>query len=127
MISVQSISKSFGEITALDNINLEVHEGEIFGLIGPDGAGKTTLIRILTTLLLPDNGSATVMGLDVVKKYRPLRRQFGYMPGRFSLYEDLTVEENLELFASIFACHRHHSPKQLIKKSWDWECVSIFA
>ena len=102
MISVQAISKSFGEITALDNINLKVHEGEIFGLIGPDGAGKTTLIRILTTLLLPDNGSATVMGLDVVKKYRPLRRQFGYMPGRFSLYEDLTVEENLELFASIF-------------------------
>ncbi|MCK5466975.1 MAG: ABC transporter ATP-binding protein, partial [Cyclobacteriaceae bacterium] len=83
-------------------INIDVNGGEIFGLIGPDGAGKTTLIRILTTLLLPDSGSARVMNLDVIKEFRRLRRVFGYMPGRFSLYEDLTVEENLELFASIF-------------------------
>jgi len=102
MIKINSISKSFGEVKALQHINLEVDKGEIFGLIGPDGAGKTTLIRILTTLLLPDSGTAQVMGMDVIKDYRPLRRLFGYMPGRFSLYEDLTVEENLELFASIF-------------------------
>lgn len=102
MIKINSISKSFGEIKALQHIDLEVAKGEIFGLIGPDGAGKTTLIRILTTLLLPDNGTAQVMGMDIIKDFRPLRRLFGYMPGRFSLYEDLTVEENLELFASIF-------------------------
>ncbi len=102
MIQIHGISKSFGNVVALQDINIEVQEGEIFGLIGPDGSGKTTLIRILTTLLLPDSGTATVMGLDVVKEYKNLRRVFGYMPGRFSLYEDLTVEENLELFASIF-------------------------
>lgn len=102
MIHINSINKSFGNVKALNDINIDVNEGEIFGLIGPDGAGKTTLIRILTTLLLPDSGSASVMNLDVVKEFRQLRRIFGYMPGRFSLYEDLTVEENLELFASIF-------------------------
>lgn len=102
MIHINSINKSFGNVKALNDINIDVNEGEIFGLIGPDGAGKTTLIRILTTLLLPDSGSASVMNLDVVKEFRRLRRVFGYMPGRFSLYEDLTVEENLELFASIF-------------------------
>lgn len=102
MIHINSINKSFGNVKALNDINIDVNEGEIFGLIGPDGAGKTTLIRILTTLLLPDSGSASVMNLDVVKEFRQLRRVFGYMPGRFSLYEDLTVEENLELFASIF-------------------------
>jgi len=89
-------------VKALDAINIEVSDGEIFGLIGPDGAGKTTLIRILTTLLLPDSGVAKVMNLDVVKEFRHLRKVFGYMPGKFSLYEDLTVEENLQLFASIF-------------------------
>jgi len=102
MISVRSISKSYGKVAALKEINLSVNEGEIFGLVGPDGAGKTTLIRILTTLILADSGEAKVMGLDVVKDYKKLRRIFGYMPGRFSLYEDLTVEENLQLFASIF-------------------------
>lgn len=102
MIKIDSINKSFGDIYALHDINIEVNAGEIFGLIGPDGAGKTTLIRILTTLLLPDSGTAQVMNMDVVKDYKMLRREFGYMPGRFSLYEDLTVEENLELFASIF-------------------------
>lgn len=102
MIHIDSISKSYGEVKALDDINIEVNDGEIFGLIGPDGAGKTTLIRILTTLLLPDSGVAKVMNLDVVKEFRHLRKVFGYMPGKFSLYEDLTVEENLQLFASIF-------------------------
>lgn len=102
MIQIRGINKSFGEVRALQDINIEVQKGEIFGLIGPDGSGKTTLIRILTTLLLPDSGMASVMGLDVVKEYKILRRVFGYMPGRFSLYEDLTVEENLQLFASIF-------------------------
>ena len=102
MISVRSISKSYGKVAALKEINLSVNEGEIFGLVGPDGAGKTTLFHILTTLILADSGEAKVMGLDVVKDYKKLRRIFGYMPGRFSLYEDLTVEENLQLFASIF-------------------------
>ena len=102
MIKVSSLNKSYGDIKALQDISFVVEKGEIFGLIGPDGAGKTTLIRILTTLILPDNGNAEVMGMDVIKNYRPLRRLFGYMPGRFSLYEDLTVEENLDLFASIF-------------------------
>lgn len=102
MIKINSICKSFGHIEALQDINIEVNAGEIFGLIGPDGAGKTTLIRILTTLLLPDSGTAEVMKMDVVRDFKILRREFGYMPGRFSLYEDLTVEENLELFASIF-------------------------
>lgn len=102
MIEVYEVSKSFGSVKALQNITLQVESGEIFGLIGPDGAGKTTLIRILTTLLLPDEGSAKVLSRDVIEDYVMLRRLFGYMPGRFSLYEDLTVEENLELFASIF-------------------------
>ncbi len=89
-------------ITALNNISFSVKEGEIFGLIGPDGAGKTSLFRILTTLLLADSGSATVCGLDVVKDFRQIRKQVGYMPGRFSLYQDLTVEENLRFFATVF-------------------------
>lgn len=102
MIHINSISKSYGDVKALNDISFDVSKGEIFGLIGPDGAGKTTLIRILTTLLLPDSGTAEVMNLDVVKEFRHLRKIFGYMPGKFSLYEDLTVAENLQLFASIF-------------------------
>ena len=86
----------------MDGISLNVREGEIYGIIGPDGAGKTSLFRILATLLLPDGGRATVDGLDVVKDYRELRRRIGYMPGRFSLYQDLSVEENLQFFASVF-------------------------
>ncbi|MCE7922659.1 MAG: ABC transporter ATP-binding protein [Haliscomenobacteraceae bacterium CHB4] len=101
-IEAKNLSKSYGKVQAIKNINLSVNEGEIFGLIGPDGAGKTTLFRILTSLLLPDSGSATVAGLDVVKDYKQLRTAIGYMPGRFSLYQDLTVEENLEFFASVF-------------------------
>jgi len=101
-ISLQHISKSYGDLKAIDNISFDVKEGELFGLIGPDGAGKTTIFRILTTLLLADEGEATVAGYDVVKDYIDIRNHVGYMPGRFSLYQDLTVEENLEFFATIF-------------------------
>lgn len=101
-ISVKNISKSYGEIQALKDLSFEVGQGEIYGIIGPDGAGKTTLFRILTTLILADSGTATVCGLDVVKDYKEIRNQIGYMPGKFSLYQDLTVEENLHFFATIF-------------------------
>lgn len=101
-IIVENISKSYGKTKALQNISLKVKEGELFGIIGPDGAGKTTLFRILTTLLIPDEGTATVMGKDVVKEYKYIRNNVGYMPGRFSLYQDLTVLENLNFFATIF-------------------------
>ncbi len=89
-------------VTAVDNISFEVEEGELFGLIGPDGAGKTSLFRILTTLLLPESGSANVLGFDVAHDWKNIRHIVGYMPGRFSLYQDLSVEENLEFFATIF-------------------------
>ena len=101
-VLVNDVSKSFGETEALKHISLSVDKGELFGIIGPDGAGKTTLFRILTTLLIPGSGNATVEGFDVVGQYREIRRIVGYMPGRFSLYQDLTVEENLKFFASIF-------------------------
>ncbi|GAB4497278.1 MAG: hypothetical protein OHK0019_30600 [Saprospiraceae bacterium] len=101
-IITKNLSKSYGSVQAIKDINLSVQEGEIFGLIGPDGAGKTTLFRILTSLILPDKGSASVAGLDIIKDYKQLRQVIGYMPGRFSLYQDLTVEENLEFFASVF-------------------------
>ena len=101
-ISLQHISKSYDQLKAVDDISFEVKEGELFGLIGPDGAGKTTIFRILTTLLLADEGEATVAGYDVLKDYKEIRNHVGYMPGRFSLYQDLTVEENLEFFATIF-------------------------
>lgn len=101
-IEVRNLFKKYGEIKALDDISFDVKKGEIFGFIGPDGAGKTTLFRILTTLLLPDGGSAIVEGFDVVKEYKKIRKIVGYMPGRFSLYMDLTVEENLRFYATIF-------------------------
>lgn len=101
-VHINRISKSYNGRKALDNINLDVKKGELFGFIGPDGAGKTTLFRILTTLLLPDEGFATVEGYDTVKDFKAIRRITGYMPGRFSLYQDLSVEENLAFFASIF-------------------------
>ena len=101
-LSCNNIEKSFGKVSALKNITFEVNRGEIFGVIGPDGAGKSTLFRILTTLLLADKGSATVDGFDVVKNYREIRNIVGYMPGKFSLYQDLTVEENLRIFATLF-------------------------
>ena len=101
-ISIQHISKSFKDVQALKDVSFEVKEGELFGLIGPDGAGKTTLFRVLTTLLLADEGTATVANYDVVENYKDIRESVGYMPGRFSLYQDLTVAENLEFFATIF-------------------------
>jgi len=101
-LSCLNISKSYGQVKALHDITFYVQQGEIFGVIGPDGAGKSTLFRILTTLLLPDTGSATVEGFDVVKDYKKIRKIVGYMPGRFSLYQDLTVEENLRIFATLF-------------------------
>ena len=104
MLEIQThhISKSWGTVRAVQDISIEVRAGEVFGLIGPDGAGKTTLFRILTSLILPDAGTATVAGLDVVREYKQLRQIIGYMPGRFSLYQDLTVEENLGFFANVF-------------------------
>jgi len=104
-IQAQNLSKSYGTIRAVQDISFDVQAGEVFGLIGPDGAGKTTLFRILTSLLLPDTGSATVAGLDVVGEYKQLRQIIGYMPGRFSLYQDLSVEENLGFFANVFGVH----------------------
>ena len=101
-IEVSHISKSYGNVKALNDVSFTVGKGEVFGLIGPDGAGKTTLFRILCTLLLPDQGTATVDGFDVVKQMEDIRRHVGYMPGRFSLYQDLTVQENLEFFATLF-------------------------
>lgn len=101
-IEIRNIFKSYGTLTALNDVSFSVGEGELFGLIGPDGAGKSSLYRILTTLSLPDSGSATVDGLDVVKDYRKLRTRIGYMPERFSLYPDLTVKENMEFFANLF-------------------------
>ena len=101
-IQVQNISKSYQNNLAVNSLTFEVKEGELFGLIGPDGAGKTTLFRILTTLLLANEGTATVAGFDVVKDYKSIRSVVGYMPGKFSLYQDLTIEENLNFFATIF-------------------------
>lgn len=105
-VVANQLEKKYGKkkdiVQALRGITFEVQRGELFGIIGPDGAGKTSLFRILTTLLLPDGGSASVDGLDVVKDFKEIRKRVGYMPGRFSLYQDLTVAENLEFFATIF-------------------------
>jgi ABC-2 type transport system ATP-binding protein len=102
VIESSAVSKSFGATKALDNISFSVNEAEIFGFIGPDGAGKTTLFRIITTLLLPDEGYVKVLDLDTVSDYKKLRKHIGYMPGRFSLYQDLSVEENLSFYATVF-------------------------
>ena len=101
-IEVHHLSKRYGAVEALKDVSFEVEKGEIFGLIGPDGAGKTTLFRILCTLLRPDGGTATVDGFDTVRQMNAIRSRVGYMPGRFSLYQDLTVEENLRFFATLF-------------------------
>ena len=105
MVTANNLVKTYGkkkEILAVDRVSFSVNEGEIFGLIGPDGAGKTSIFRMLTTLLLPDSGNATVQGLDVVKDYEKIRNTVGYMPEKFSLYPDLSVEENLNFFATVF-------------------------
>ena len=101
-IVVNGISKRYGRVQALQDVSLSVSKGEVFGIIGPDGAGKTSLYRILCTLLLPDKGTAVVDGFDTVGQMREIRRRVGYMPGKFSLYQDLTVEENLKFFATLF-------------------------
>jgi ABC-2 type transport system ATP-binding protein len=101
-VVIDDVVKRYGNVVAVDHVSAEVRDGELFGFIGPDGAGKTTLFRILTTLLLADAGSARVLGRDVIKDLWVLRREIGYMPGRFSLYPDLSVRENLEFFASVF-------------------------
>ena len=101
-IEINGLTKCYGKVTALDGVSFDVRQGELFGLIGPDGAGKTTLFRLLTTLLNPDNGTATVDGMDIVAEYKQIRKVVGYMPGRFSLYPDLSVEENIAFFAALF-------------------------
>ncbi|MGE5419027.1 MAG: ABC transporter ATP-binding protein [Chloroflexota bacterium] len=102
IIEASGISKNFGTVQALKNVSFSVNEGEVFGFIGPDGAGKTTLFRILTTLLIPDEGELMMMGENAISSFKKLRKKIGYMPGRFSLYQDLTVEENLEFWATVF-------------------------
>ena len=101
-INIQNLTKSYGTTQAVQNLSLQVEKGELFGLIGPDGAGKTTVFRMLTTLLLPDEGTATIEGWDIVRDYKQIRQHVGYMPGRFSLYQDLTIQENLQFFATVF-------------------------
>lgn len=101
-LTVKNISKTYNKKTALEDISFEVDRGEVFGIIGPDGAGKTSIFRILTTLILPNTGEVRIGGLDVIKDYKEIRKIIGYMPGRFSLYHDLSVKENLEFFASLF-------------------------
>ncbi|MEP6746714.1 MAG: ABC transporter ATP-binding protein [Bacteroidota bacterium] len=103
-VSLQHISKTYnkGSVHAVEDASFEVNNGELFGLIGPDGAGKTSIFRILTTVLLADSGHATVGGYDVVKDYQAIRNRIGYMPGKFSLYQDLTIQENLDFFATVF-------------------------
>ena len=102
IVTCRSLTRKYGDIQALSEISLDIEPGEIFGLIGPDGGGKTTLFRILATLILADSGTASVLGYDVVRDFKSIRRSIGYMPGRFSLYQDLTVEENLKFYASVF-------------------------
>ena len=102
VVQVNHITKSYGSQRVLSDISFDVGKGELFGIIGPDGAGKTTLFRILATLLIADEGTASIGGLDVLKDYKEIRRRIGYMPGRFSLYQDMTVEENLNFFATVF-------------------------
>jgi ABC-type multidrug transport system ATPase subunit len=109
LIKCQAVSKSYGDVQALCEVSFQVEEGELYGLIGPDGAGKTTLFRILTTLMLPDSGSAEVAGLDSISDYRDIRNRIGYMPGKFSLYQDLSVEENLNFFATLFGTSLHEN------------------
>jgi ABC-2 type transport system ATP-binding protein len=111
IVNCQLISKVYGKVEALQNVSFDVGKGEIFGIIGPDGAGKTTLFRILTTLILADSGAASVDGYDVVKEYKEIRKRVGYMPGRFSLYMDLTVKENITFFATLF--------KTTVEKNYD--------
>lgn len=117
VISVQDITKSYGHIQALKGVSFDVTEGEVFGVVGPDGAGKSTLFNILTTLLLPDSGSATVLGCNLFKEYLEIRKSIGYLPGTFSLYPDLTVEENLVFFATMYQSSIREN-MSIIKPIW---------
>ncbi len=119
-VVLQNITKSYDKsaVVALDDVSFEIQEGELFGLIGPDGSGKTTLFRILTTLLLADKGTASISGYDVVKDYKKIRSSIGYMPGKFSLYQDLTVQENLNFFATVFGTTIREN-YELIKDIYD--------
>ena len=116
-VVLNNIVKTYnkGEVKAVNNVSFTVNKGELFGLIGADGAGKTSIFRILTTLLLPDSGTASVNGFDVVKDYKAIRKNVGYMPGKFSLYQDLSVEENLNFFATVF---NHRSRKLRFGKGY---------
>lgn len=118
-VSVESLSKNYGNTKALNGVSLEVKKGEMFGIIGPDGSGKTTLFRIMATLIVQDSGSAVIDGYDVIKDFRKIRQIIGYMPGRFSLYGDLSVEENLNFFASVFKVNpkeNHYLIKEIFKQ-----------
>lgn len=117
-VQIEKLSKSFGEVEAVKNLSFEIQKGELFGLIGPDGAGKTTLFRLLATLLLPTQGKMRIGKYDVVKEYRQIRSMLGYMPGKFSLYQDLSVIENLEFFASVFGT-RISDHMDLIGDIWE--------
>lgn len=101
-VTADKLCKSYGNVRAVDSVSFEAQPGELFGIIGADGAGKTTLFRLLVTLLVPASGTASVDGYDIVKQMNQIRKRIGYMPGRFSLYQDLTVEENLQIFATVF-------------------------
>ena len=116
-ISVQELEKAYGRIRALKGVSFDVEEGEVFGVVGPDGAGKSTLFNILTTLLLPDAGTATVLGRDLFKEYLEIRKSIGYLPGTFSLYPDLTVEENLIFFATMYQSSIREN-MSIIKPIW---------
>ncbi len=102
MVKVENISKAFKKVQALNDVSFHAEKGELFGIIGPDGAGKTTLFRIMTTLTIPDNGTVLINNRSIFTDYMEIRKNIGYMPGRFALYQDLTVEENLNFFASVF-------------------------
>src|SRR6478609_2585106 len=101
-VVVNNLVKTYNGLTAVNDVSFTVKKGELFGLIGPDGAGKTSIFRMLTTLLLPDAGAATVDSFDIIKDFKQIRSSVGYMPGKFSLYQDLTIEENLHFFATVF-------------------------
>lgn len=117
-VTLKNITKKYGDFIAVDDVSFDVQKGELFGLIGPDGAGKTSIFRVLTTLLLAEGGEATVEGHDVVKEFQEIRNKVGYMPGKFSLYQDLTVKENLTFFATIFGTTIEEN-YELIKDIYD--------